>query len=68
MSNRYFMVPAGFILTGTCGACGGPLITPQVISSGGIAYEPPVETCMHCQRVAKTPVVANYGPIKEMQP
>lgn len=55
-------LPAGFCVVGTCGACGGPVLSPQMSSGVG----EPTRTCMDCGRTVKTTLFPNFGPILEM--
>lgn len=66
MSYPAYCIPAGFILVGTCGECGGPLLTAQTVASSGTGPVTPHIVCQDCLRVAKN-VEPNYGPIMQMR-
>jgi hypothetical protein len=61
-----FQIPADHNLVGTCGLCGGPVITPMIW--GGSTASRPAAFCYHCNARAKPTIVASWGPIIEMQP
>lgn len=62
-----YMIPAGFILTGTCAECGGPVLTRQLFSSSGTEPYIPHEQCSDCGKVAKPrDPPTSFGPIRDM--
>lgn len=63
---KAYMVPPGFVLLGTCGSCGGPVLTLQVVCSNGTG-EPIYAACTDCKRQLKVEVTPNYGPVLEMR-
>lgn len=60
------IIPENHNVTGTCGECGGPIITPVYWASTNTADAPP-EWCADCGRIPKKEVRMDYGPIREMQ-
>jgi len=59
--HGYIQIPVNHNVTGTCGCCGWPIISP-VVQSGDT---PPLEWCMNCGRHPK-PAIATFGPVREM--
>jgi len=53
-------IPHNHNVTGTCGDCGGPIISPMMWSGTG----QPSERCMNCGKRAKP--LAPTTPIREM--
>ena len=62
-----YVVPNGMLLTGTCGACGGPILSPAIYFSDGTVNAPPSGQCGTCGRHAKPDIEPTFGPVKEMQ-
>jgi len=58
-------IPYGFNVVGTCGSCGGPLLSPMLIVID-YDYVPDI-FCHYCGKKAKKIVQPNYGPIREME-
>jgi hypothetical protein len=65
VKNDVLVLPVNHSLAGTCGTCGGPIITP-VMWSGPIGQQAP-EYCMYCGKHPKKQIAPTYGPIKEME-
>lgn len=63
---RVYQVPSGTVLVGTCGACGGPVLSPQILGSSNTNELPPAQ-CANCGRMAKPTINPQYGPLQEMQ-
>ncbi len=61
MDSLYY-IPINHNVTGTCGECGGPIISPIIRDGTGV----PNEWCINCQRRPKPSIVARFGPIREM--
>jgi len=57
-------IPANHNVTGTCGECGWPIISPMLW--GGTC--PPSEWCMNCGKHPKPIVAPSFGPVREMTP
>jgi len=64
--NGWFVAPVNHNVTGTCGKCGGPIISPM-IWSGGDSNTPIPEWCYKCGAHPKPAIPADYGPVKEME-
>jgi hypothetical protein len=63
-TSGVFQAPPNHNIVGTCGECGGPIISPMFIS--GTAQLD--EHCAGCGRRAKRVVtIPAYGPIREME-
>lgn len=60
------IIPANHNVTGTCGKCGGPIITPVYWASSASGDMPP-EWCADCGCIPKKEMRPDYGPIREMQ-
>ena len=61
------VIPENHNVIGTCGECGGPIITPVFWTQYG--YNDHVgapEWCMGCGRKPKKVIFPNYGPVREM--
>lgn len=58
--------PENHNCVGTCGNCGGPIISTMIWSSDGTMDGPP-EWCMDCGAKPKKEVKPDYGPIREME-
>ena len=54
--------PNGFNIVGTCKACGGAILSPQ-LQDGNL----PDEHCQKCGRKAKKDQQATFGPLREME-
>ena len=63
-NSGVIQIPANHNVTGTCGECGGPIISP-ILWSG---TEQPNEWCMHCGQIPKSNIWARFGPIRTMKP
>jgi len=55
-------LPANHNIVGTCGVCGGPVVSPMMWAGTG---NPP-EHCHNCGRVPKVPIAHTFGPIRDM--
>jgi hypothetical protein len=58
------VIPAGYNVVGTCGECGGPVLSPMMW--GGNCE--PKKHCMDCNRQAKPVTLPIWGPIMSMTP
>lgn len=67
MMRDIYEIPAGMNLVGTCGVCGGPVLSPQLYSNSWTGASPP-GSCGDCGRFAKQETIPRFGPIKEMLP
>jgi len=56
-------VPVGHNIIGTCGNCGGPIISPQMWAGSG----PFPEWCYSCGAKPKGVIAASWGPLREME-
>ena len=63
-----YIVPQGYVLAGTCGNCGGPLLSPQIWSYTDDTYAEPPATCQRCGKQAVRSITEKYGPARAMQP
>lgn len=63
----YYVVPPGMVLVGTCGSCGGPVLSPAIIYQNGTQETPSAGSCGLCQRRVKADIQPTYGPVKEME-
>ena len=59
------IVPGDMVLVGTCGSCGGPVLSPQAWGGNSTNQEPPAQ-CGSCGREAKPQIQPAYGPLREM--
>ena len=52
-------------VVGTCGECGGPVVSPMLIAGHGPAHE----FCQQCGKTAKpsAALLQPYGPLREMK-
>lgn len=62
-SITYRVIPYGFNVVGTCGNCGGPVLSPQSVSGN---YQPE-DFCADCGKKAKKIVQPFFGRIREME-
>ncbi len=58
-------IPANHNVNGTCGACGGPLISPMFWAAGPDCA--PTEFCTNCGKQAKPIIPLAYGPLRKMK-
>lgn len=65
--DEAYIIPHDMVLIGTCGACGGPVLSPQIIADTGTASRGIVGQCTRCQRHTKPEGHPLFGPIREMQ-
>ena len=56
-------IPANHNVTGTCGACGAPIISPMIWAGSGH----PNEWCMDCGKKPVPRIPDVWGPVREMQ-
>ena len=56
-------IPVNHNLVGTCGSCGGRIISPMYWAGSG----PVSEWCMDCGKHPKPIVYPIYGPVREMK-
>lgn len=57
IDNGCRVIPANHIVIGTCGVCGGPVISPMASE---------ISWCMDCLAVPKKKINPAWGPILEM--
>lgn len=57
-------IPANHNITGTCGSCGWPIISPMLWAGTGT----PNEWCVNCGKHPKPIIAPHYGPVREMLP
>lgn len=60
--NGVRVIPANHNVTGTCGKCGGPIISPMISTNGN-----PDEWCMDCGARPKKIIAPEFGEVREMQ-
>ena len=56
-------IPTNHNVTGTCGKCGGAIVSPMLV--GGTCQ--PDERCMDCGARPKPTIAPVYGPIRDMK-
>ena len=64
--NHYVVIPENHNVVGTCGKCGGPIISPMIWTTTESRESAP-EWCMNCGSKPKKIVYPNYGPVREME-
>ena len=61
------IIPTSHNVVGTCGKCGGPIISPMIYCSGDTATPAP-EWCMDCgAKPRPEKPYPFYGPVREME-
>ena len=65
--NDIRQIPTNHNVVGTCGKCGGPIISPIFWTSTEGPYEAPLEWCMDCGAKPKKIITASYGAIRKME-
>jgi NAD-dependent SIR2 family protein deacetylase len=66
IEDSIFIIPHGMILVGTCAACNGPVLAPQIwrADEGG---DRPLGQCQDCGKREKRKDVPRFGPIVEVK-
>lgn len=64
VTHGAIIIPANHTITGTCGKCGGPVVSP--IMWGGTSSPP--EHCHQCGAIPKPLLQPAWGPLREMKP
>lgn len=64
IDNYTRLVPMGYVIVGTCGKCGGAVISPQITYNYA---EQESDHCMDCGAIAKPIVKPLYGPVRDME-
>lgn len=59
-------IPVNHNVVGTCGCCGGPVISPMFWASTG--HDDLPEWCMDCGRRPRKKITPVYGAVLEMEP
>lgn len=60
------MLPPDHNVVGTCGHCGGPILSPIITWASSGATSPRPEHCLDCGKSPKPIVSPAWGPIREM--
>ena len=67
---KQVIIPENHTVTGTCGKCGGPIISPLYFTTSstdinciGTHYP---ERCLFCGATPKVTISPDYGPVREM--
>ena len=66
MNTVIMSIPINHNVVGTCGKCGGPIISPMIFTCTDTGCGAP-EWCANCGAIPKQLVNPYYGPIREMQ-